>query len=245
MGQESGIANRRVASALLLAALLVISIVSGFEVRSAPAHSCEGVPVDVHANGSGDVEASVCKAASLTEQLLGQCGLVLRDRIHVEVVDVPVENCGLTVFGTFDPDLKQVRVSSPNVCKALVKPDSMFHRVPAGALFESIVVHEMAHAFVVARRKGRRPIGRAAQEYIAYATQIRSLRDGDRAALLKDQAQQPVTDIRVFNDMVLFMNPDAFAVLAYRHFSEPGNGCRFVKALADGAIEFPSIEDLQ
>lgn len=229
---------------LALAVALAISIAGGLDAKSTPPHACSGVPVDVKGDGAPGTEAAVCRAASTVVQLLGECGLNLKDRVRVEVVAGRLDHCGLSVFGTFDPEARQVRVSSPEICKGLVKADSIFSKVPTEAVFESIVVHELAHAIVTARRPDK-PISRAAQEYIAYAMQIRSLPEGDRAALLKGPPQEAVTDISVFNDMVLFMNPDAFAVLAYSHFSEPANGCRFVKGLADGAIKFPPIEDLQ
>ena len=77
-------------------------------------------------------------------------------------------------------------------------------------------------------------------EYIAFAMQLQSLSRRDRQALIDGLLSSSPVELSWFTDEQLHETPELFAANAWRHFSQPGFGCAFIKTIVAGETVFPS-----
>jgi hypothetical protein len=74
----------------------------------------------------------------------------------------------------------------------------------------------------------------AAEEYIAYTTQLSLLPDEIRLKILTQITNEGFGHENEITSLFHQLNPRVFAVKAYRHFLRPENGKRFYKKLVSG-----------
>lgn len=99
------------------------------------------------------------------------------------------------------------------------------------ALWQSYVAHEVAHAAVRVHDPSHR-LTIAQQEYVAAVVQLGTLPEAIRGAILRNYADIPAFgDAGEMTDLYYYMAPCKFAVKAYRHYLEPGNGPAFISRM--------------
>lgn len=192
--------------------------------------------------GAAEPQAQrVCEAAMAAKEVLARCGLEQSRPVVLEIlpeIDGPAEHCaGLYACGS-----DRIQIIPPQGVTALMPAESIFSRLQAAEYYDSLVVHELAHALMDQAECAGRYCS-ADLEYVAYALQIASLPEaGRREVEAFRDVPQPVDPARL-NDFLLFLKPDIFAALAWAHFDEPGNGCDFVVDLVSGAtsLALPEI----
>ena len=117
--------------------------------------------------------------------------------------------------------------------------DSAYRAIPTDHLFDSLIVHEMAHAFFGNTKCGLETC-RAGHEYIAYAMQLSSLPERSRALFLAEFPSRGNVDLNKLSDFYLDLMPESFAADAWRHFSEAAHGCSFIGDVVSGQVTFSS-----
>jgi Family of unknown function (DUF6639) len=203
--------------------------------------SCLEQKADV-LGASTEERTVVCTAVKKTTKLFRQCGFMKLPRIRVQVEKEPVNVCGVDAFGSYDAQRQTIRIVDATTCEKMAKVNAAYASLPFGELYQSIVVHEIAHQFFRSHLKDKKA-SHATHEYIAYAMQIASMPPQVRDQLLNSFPREPPEDLGPFVDMLLLMSPMYFGVLAYDHFSAPGNGCRVLQEIVRGEIEFPSSDE--
>lgn len=184
----------------------------------------------------------VCEAAVKAKSFLANCGIEQTQPVTIELRDKIVgvsDHCA----GVYFPGTNHVALVAPSLVSGMMPLDSAFSTLEADVFFDSLLVHELAHAFTEQRNANALKCS-ADSEYIAYALQIESLPHSDRETVLSfREVKRPVPEQKL-NDFVLGFSPDMFGVLAWSHFSSPDNGCRFINELINGNVTL-ALPDLE
>ncbi|MBU1210153.1 MAG: hypothetical protein KJ587_02640 [Alphaproteobacteria bacterium] len=207
-----------------------------------PAAPCEAVAVDV-TGAAPDEKALICRAAQRSVEFFRRCKLKSSGRIRIEVVAGALDVCGVDVFGSYDASTETVRIVNLKRCTAMAGEVAEYRAPPVEQFYGSIVAHEAAH-YVFRKLTRDHSYSHATHEYVAYAAQIDSMPPAVRKNFLKSISRPLPSDLSHFVDIVLMLAPARFGAMAYDHFSAPGNGCRMLRGLVAGTIEFPSIDEV-
>ncbi len=219
------------------ASAMVVALSGAVTVAAAGA-ACRAVAVDV-TGATAQERDIICTAAGKATGLLRQCGLEARERLSVAVTRRADGSCDEMAFGTFHLTDNTIRIASAADC-AHVPASSPYAALGPAGLYESIVVHEVAHAVFWQALAGRQ-VSQTAHEYVAYAIQLQAMDAAARDQLMAMQRPGVTSDLTAFNDKLLGMAPDAYAALAFRHFTSPGHGCAILKGIVSGTFVFPPM----
>ncbi|APX24298.1 MAG: hypothetical protein CML50_15900 [Rhodobacteraceae bacterium] len=193
---------------------------------------CPGTEITV-SGADPATEARVCAIVEDAAPGLAACGLPLETPLSLTLVDDLPQGC----LGLYHCGEGRIEILSPDLLTQRRLPGSLFAAVPGAPYFDSIVVHELAHA---AHDALPCPSGvcLATSEYLAYNMQIMSLAPEDRAHV------EAVIDMgeRVSHDeisaMVLFFSPDTFASRAWAHLNQRDDPCAYLRHVAKGDFTF-------
>lgn len=224
-----------------LIALMVFAICISGPALSGETRICSDPAISAMAPREAD-RTMVCQMAVRAKLLLERCDLTLPKPVEFALVDSGDELEMAGYLGHYSPRNDRVSLLSASELIELLGEDSAFRALPEDHLFESIVVHEMTHAFIVPTECGRR-ICRPAHEYIAYALQIESLPEASRNMLLAAIPATEDRELSYFSSFLLDIAPEHFAVEAWRHFSMEGNGCEFIASVLREDVQFPMDDE--
>lgn len=196
---------------------------------------CEGTRVSVSATEPALAERT-CEVALEAHEQFSACGLTLDTPITITIVP-EMETDKLGCIGIFDCGARTVTVLHPDAIKSRATSGNPFHRLPLDSLFNSVIVHELAHAYLQASSAFER-VPHPEAEYVAYSMQIEALSPADRQIVLDSHTTEDAGSARGINEMVLAMAPPVFAVIAWHHFHQPENGCNTVGRIIDGQVLF-------
>lgn len=115
-----------------------------------------------------------------------------------------------------------------------------FPKLSAPVLFESLVVHELTHAYLD-QTAGERFIPRIAHEFLAHAIQLGQLPEAERAQTLQEAAVSDPVELGDFNEAVLNFSPLRFAAMAWLHFENLGGDAEAVRRIIEGDLVFESL----
>ena len=203
--------------------------------------TCKDPLLRVDANDQGEANR-VCDAAIRAKGFVSTCGIGQNIPVTLELRDeIPgvSDHCA----GVYQQGSHKILLVRPSAMPRLMPQDSAFTTLDDDAYYDSLVVHELAHAFSDQSSENNLACS-ADKEYIAYALQIESLPDAERRKFLPFQeVDHPVPEARL-NDFVLGFAPDVFGLMAWAHFSEAGHGCQFIADLLDGraSLALPDLE---
>ena len=142
-------------------------------------------------------------------------------------------------MGDFGRKKNEIGLLPPSDLVTVLNSESAYREIEADRLFDSIVVHELAHAFF-----SNTPCGLetclAGHEYISFALQFWSLEAHDRYAIIEALPSSSLVGLEWFTNERLMEAPEVFAANAWLHFSQPGFGCTFVSKIVAGDAVFPS-----
>ena len=200
--------------------------------------------IDVNAETAGFAAKRFCKPASWAIDQLDHCGLAIKERLTIEVVDDLRHPFGIPVVGKSDSAKFRIQVASPAQVRQLASKEIALAKVDLRALHESIVVHEVIHAVLWQQldQLDNDNMSEIAAEYVAYAFQLSSLPEVDRGYLLAAFPREPPRDLGPFNSMALQLNPLRFATNAYRHLTSVADRCGFLSKIISGEVEFDDWE---
>lgn len=178
----------------------------------------------------------ICRIVSSVKPKLQGCHLVQGQPLEIVVRDGSTDSAYLAHYS---PKKGQIFLFAPEHLTDRLADDSAFRALPLAHLFESIIVHELTHAFFARTICGQETC-LAGHEYVAFAMQLESLPTRSRELLLDAHPAIATIELGWFDDTRLRETPDVFAVNAWRHFSQAKNGCNFLAGLLSGEIVFPS-----
>lgn len=176
----------------------------------------------------------VCESAQAAKEVLASCGLKQAQPVTIQLQS---EITGIADYcaGVYFPGEDRITLVRPTLVENLMPPKSAFAGIDPDIFFDSLIVHELAHAFIDQKSDSQLACS-SDSEYIAYALQIESLPEFARDRVLAfREFDRPVPTERL-NEYVLGFAPDIFGILAWTHFSDPSNGCGFISALLAGEI---------
>ena len=212
------------AFAALFLALLPVS-------TSAGTFRCETTQIDVQTDEPSYV-AAICEAAEQAEELFEQCNIPpipapLQVRIVNELQEgcVGLYHCGEGLIDVLAPPLMEARRGSQSAFAFLTNAD----------YFQSVVVHELAHA---ALDDLPCPFDACvvADEYLAYAAQVMSLPPDLRLAFSADVDLEKRISRDELNGAILLLAPQRFAQKAWVHLSQRDDPCAFVAQIVDRTV---------
>ena len=229
---------QRVGGTASIGGALAVLVAVTLSVGSATAQtSCDGAPVDVYA-GTDALAEQTCDAAQSALGLLADCDLALTAPITITVTETAVDLPDHCV-ARFDCDDRAITVLHPDLLADTLSPNSRFAQIPLQPYFDSLIAHELTHATLLDDDRSAN-LPRVAHEYMAYATQVRSLSPEDQATFLAGAPDGALLTLSDINPLFLVFAPDLFAQFATVHFDLPENGCGFLQALLDGVVRFPA-----
>jgi hypothetical protein len=200
--------------------------------------NCPASRIVVMTSGQDVSRAKVCAPAVWARAFFERCGIIQRRKLTLEIVNRVTHPLGVPVIATFDATRWRARISNFEATLALILPKSVYRKLPFRDVYDSLVVHEVAHAIFREHVGGRR-IPVTAHEYVAYAIQIASMPQETRDLLLSSFPLQTSKDLARFNDIYLAMRPLRFAANAYRHLFRNERYCETIARIASGDAEFP------
>ncbi len=188
-----------------------------------------GISVNYHERSHAML---ICEATEQAIALFDQCNVPsLPDKLHIDIVEDLQPGC----VGQFHCGQDKIEVLPPEVMEERRDPDGPLRFLPTEEYFQSVVIHELAHAAndEMPCRFEACPV---TAEYIAYAMQIMSLKRDARLALFrKSKADRPVSRYEL-SYMLLLMAPNLFATKVAGHLSQLDDPCAFIGQITAGDI---------
>lgn len=181
-------------------------------------------------------EDLICKAVELARELLEPCGLTQTRPINVQTVSEMDEKHEACV-AYFDCETDSLTVLAPSAIPVSGEVISVLSQLPEDEYFQSVIVHEMTHAF--AHQSYPNGFSRVAHEYLAYAMQIASLSAESRASALEAFQVSEATALGGVDEIGLLFGPSQFALSSYEHFWRPENRCRIIDRIVSSDPRLP------
>ena len=232
---------RTTASTWSLLSFLIVAYVVGASASSASTPICSDPMIVIEAPNEDDLANRICHVAVAAKARLEACHLFQSRPVTLVVLEVlkSSNQRGYLAFYRLVKD--RIELTHPGDLRNSVDEDNAYRLLPRDQLFESLIVHEMTHAFFAKTDCGQHTCA-AGHEYIAYALQLESMSASARQILLDAYPLHGELAFEAFNDTYLAIAPVRFATNAWRHFSTPGNGCDFIRKIIDGEVEFITDE---
>lgn len=184
----------------------------------------------------------ICRGVTAAVVVLSRCGLTTVPRVTVETTLNVIDENGFSRRGEFVRSSNLIRIHPYGHFIATNRPSLAATRMSHATLYASIASHEMAHA-MIAEARPILDLVPTAHEYIAYAVQIETLPTAIRDTLAVTAKPSVRADLLMFSPFLLYADPEQFAATAWRHFSQPHNGCRFLLDILSGQVHFPPPSD--
>jgi hypothetical protein len=215
----------------------ITAVVAGLTLLALPAHGetriCGAANVTVTYQQEEHAELA-CSAAQKATALFNDCNIPsFSNPVRVDVVDDLIADC----LGVYHCGKNLIEVLSPAVMQDRGEPDGVFAHLSPDSYFQSVVVHELAHA---ATDGMPCPVKSclAGVEYIAYAMQVMSLSPEEHLVFEENLEMDRLSSSDEINPIILLMAPDLFAEKVWAHFSQHDDSCGFIGQLVNGDFFF-------
>jgi hypothetical protein len=216
---------------LLLVALLLLVNAPGY---SATRVACPVPGVTLFSDQAEDGELA-CQAVGATLAFMRGHGFRVDARFIIDLVDRPLSLHGTEVTGTYDSRRFHIEVPSFSQAQLMAQRHLPFRMSMSRALWQSFVAHEVAHAVAQANFRVPKP-SLEAHEYIAYVVQLATLPDVLQQQLLASFSNPAFYHEREINGIFLQLDPEVFAVKAYRHFVTQSDPQTFFQRLLNSRL---------
>ena len=220
---------------MLLRSLGVFLILTTAWSNSGIAKQCNGEQISVVAPTT-ELVTRVCAVVERARTKFESCDLRQSRALVIRVSDRPDQ---FALMGHFGTKTNEIGLLSPTDLATVLNSKSAYRKIDTGRLFDSIVVHELAHAFFTNTPCGMETC-LAGHEYISFALQFWSLMPQDREAIIEALPSSSMVGTEWFTDERLLQAPEVFAANAWLHFSQPDFGCGFIRSIVAGDVVFPS-----
>lgn len=219
---------------LLLVALLWLVIAPGY---SATRVACPVPGVTLFSERAEDGELA-CQAIGATLEFMRGQGFRVDARFTIDLVEHSLSLHGTDVTGTYDSRSFHIEVPSFSQAQLMAQRHPPFRMSMNHALWQSFVAHEVAHAVAQANFRVTKP-SLEAHEYIASVVQLATLPEALQQQLLASFDNPAFQHEREINRIFLQLNPEVFAVKAYRHFVAQPDPQAFFQRLLNRRLSSP------
>lgn len=204
------------------------------ESRLRGSANCVDLSISVTSSVAGDLRI-VCSAAREAINRLGRCGIYAHRPLHVQIAALVQHPNKGVVFGLLNTNLDRILIVREENVPSLTQ-GTPFSVLPNREFYRSLIIHEIVHG-IMQQNFTRKPTTRSAIEYSAYALQIGFLTPRSRDSFLSHFKNTEIRNLQL-NDIILALDPYAFAALAFRHFERASEKCQVLKALLAGRAKF-------
>lgn len=194
------------------------------------ATSCGDVEAHIETE-SAELAARLCRLVRRSVAFLAECHLDVPLPVQVHVMPEIREGC----LGLYHCGTSRIDVLDPVAFASAIPSEGPFAAVPIESFYDSILIHELAHAAYDDRNCpfGTCPVN---QEFIANAMQVWSLSDADRSSFEAWDPMEPSESKSYLTPMMLAMSPERFAAAAWWHFSRQDAPCEYIGAIVAGDV---------
>ncbi len=194
--------------------------------------TCEDAAVAVTADNSAEI-GQACAAAAAALAFLRDNGLETGWPVDLHLVPALPPGTPARAAGCYVGASDRVYVLTYAACLQWPRTRTVLGEPLAPDIYRSLVAHEVAHDIARHNFRTASPPW-AAQEYIAYVTQMATLPETTRARILARLPAERIGHPAELNSVLLMTSADAFAAQAWRHYLLPGNGAAFMQSLVAG-----------
>ena len=175
----------------------------------------------------------VCRVAGAFLDRVNECGLQLLSPVQIVVTDV-IDPDQPDCVARFRCEPGELLIVPPERLGEIGFMDAPFAAIPADALFDSMIAHELTHGLLYQLRPNTT---RIRQEYLAHAFQISVLPEDVKADFLgSTEFEGPRSAL--INLPALRFFPAFFAAASWEYFEESGGYCAAVEALLGNETPF-------
>lgn len=227
----------------LTAMVVSVAAVTGLAAQEGVVTTiCEDGKTTVSHPGNRDPQ-DICTSAGEARAAIRMCGLNLSAEISITMATSPIFG-DPACLAAYHCDRDEILLLPLEDIVDLTRDNRLLSQIAEEDLLTSLLIHEFVHAWI-ARSEHAGNISLIEDEYIAYAMQIAALPSETQAAMRAHSLLPAPPDKRVLSELLLAMDPSRYGLLAWRHFSAAGNGCRFVKGLLAGQanLDLPQLVD--
>ena len=217
--------------------LLLLSTICMAGEGSSP--SCFTILLDTGL-ASAEERTLVCEGAAKARAFFSSLGIGLKRRIRLHLHEAGIEG-RRSHLGSYDTESDQVDLLTLEQARLLTEDDALFGLQMDEPLYESLVVHEVAHA-IAGQQFGFRPVPLVSQEYIAYVAQFSTMAPATRSRILRVYSAAAFAGLEEMSSTYYALNPSRFGVKAWLHYLSLSDRERFIRDLLSGAIR-PVTED--
>ena len=219
-----------------MALATVVTLLLGLSPVTAgpPQDQCHNSNAYIVGLSQSEDRKTACAGAVDAISFLAVHGFSVGGPIQIYIVaSIPEEKAG-PALGYFDRRDETAHVLSFAALRAM--HDTRIFGLPVDReLHGSLVAHEVSHV-VASRNFSVKCPSYAAQEYIAYVTQLATMPTALRERILASSPSLAFKTASEINSVTLSFSPQKFAVGAYRHFARSENGAAFIRALLTGEV---------
>lgn len=219
------------------AVLAVLTIVPS-PFAAAGVQDCQSTPITVSAKDLHDARRA-CDIALATDTRLRALGLEITEPVVIEVTEDLDVGQGVCV-GLYSTREKKLQVLPMECLEDQPGRSGAFPAMSADVLFESVIIHELTHAYVDQHSSGHF-LPRIAHEYLAYAVQLDALPENERMRILDKAGVAVPFAFDTINEALLNFAPLNFAAKAWVHFDAEGGDAALVERIIRGDLLFNSL----
>lgn len=216
--------------------VLLLSLASS-SANSSELLTCSAPGVNVYSDQAKDGDLA-CQAVGSTLAFMQSIGFHVDTRFTIELVDHPLRLHGSEVTGTYDSRHLYIKVPNFSQAQRVAGRHLPFGMFMSHEIWQSFIAHEVAHAVAQANFQLAKP-SIAAHEYIAYVVQLATLPKDTREDLLERFDNSPFRHERQINRVFLELDPEVFAVKAYRHYLAQPDPSVFFQRLLKRSLSSP------
>ncbi|MBV1789455.1 hypothetical protein KQ940_15480 [Marinobacterium sp. D7] len=195
----------------------------------AGAEHCSDVPVQVHSAHPVEME-DLCQGAASALRFLEAYGVKPIRIIDIDIVDSVSEHYGNKALGSYDVDKGRILLMSMQEMTDTRAVSTLYGQAFDRLHYRSVVAHEVAHA-LFHQNSPKARLTNAAQEYLAYVTQLAVLPAERRQLIIEHAGVSAWESGDSISEVYMAMAPEQFAVKSYLHFSGMTDPAAFVRVL--------------
>ncbi len=214
--------------------IIMSIILSAYMVGAKAAdRKCDNPLVSV-AGANPEIAQSVCEAVKTARILFQRCNVPpLQRPTEIRIVDQLDPGC----VAQFHCGEDRIEVLEPLAMEERRNRDGVLSFLPTDVFFQSIVVHELAHA-VYDHEQCPFENCVVTNEYIAHAMQIMSLESADRLVIRQNLQTDPAVSRDALNATTLYLAPDLFVKNVWAHLFAQPDICAHIGQVTNGAVSF-------
>lgn len=219
----------------LLTALLVTVATPALADRETV--TCSGVRVTLETDSARDWQ-DICPVLARGREIMAKLGLQLPKALRLSFQRKPYSDrvCQTRCIGYYDGHNKKLYLPGYKTERRLQQQEALFTGELTSGIWESYLIHELAHATAQQEASPGRSLC-IASEYIASVAQILSLTTADRNRLLQRYDLAGFSGDRDITLTYYLIDPGKFSVNSYLHYHKLPDGPAFVRQILSSGLD--------